>query len=182
MIKFIYSEKATKISRNIKKIGRFFQIIVVSQNLWTLTQTSVSPLKFFTWNNFCLIFPKYSGKADSVVEQLSSGPVKKLGCLCEIKWQSNKIPAVTMYHTQHWTYQLYEQLLLAIVYKHPMALVHNVAKKILNSCFTIFIIQLLSGILFELLCHYLETLGNISCKIKDDGNTNKLYQGFDPIV
>ena len=86
---------------------------------------------------------------------LNGGPVKKLGCSCEIKRQSNKIPAVTIFHTQHWTYQLYEQLFLAIVYKHPMALVHNGAKKFWIHIW-IFIIQPLTKILFELLCHYLE--------------------------
>ena len=49
---------------------------------------------------FAFFFPN-GQEASSAVELLSSGPVKKLEFLCEIKWQSNKIPAVTIYHTQH---------------------------------------------------------------------------------
>ena len=116
------------------KLGDFFKLLWLSQNIWTLTQISVSPLKFFTWNNFCLIFPNIQGKSARQLNYYVAGLlIKKLEFLCEINWQSNKIPAVTIYHTQHWTYQLYEQLLLAIVYKHPMALVPNGAKKIFIS-------------------------------------------------
>ena len=111
------------------KLGDFLKLLWLSQNVSIFTQISVSPLRCCKWNDFCFFFPN-GQEASSAVELLSSGPVKKLEFLCEIKWQSNKIPAVTIYHTQHWTYQLYEQLLLAIVYKHPMALVHNGANKI----------------------------------------------------